>query len=133
MSDVAGRLLTFLFFLGAFAYVCFLFWGSLFEAEHKSRIAIRDSIRPGRHAISGTLSVPSPCHQVSLETIQLNAFTYGIQLNTWKEPSVRCYDEVTARSFYTEVRAPALGVQFVVFLNGIRQEVDYEPMLLDVQ
>lgn len=133
MSDASARLLTFSLFLGVFAYIIYMFMGAMFQGEFEHRIAIRDSIRPGQHFISGTVMVPSACHQVSVKTQYMGTSTYAIILHTWEEPSVRCEKTSVPRAFSEVLYAPSFGVQFAVFLDGIRRDVDYVQSITNVE
>lgn len=134
MNEPATRVAWFAIFLGAFAYVCYLFLGSIFQAEYDSNISIQDNIEPGKHFISGFVTVPSPCHQISVGTSLVGTTTYAINLQTWREPSVKdCGEVETPRQFETLLRAPSIGIDFVVFLNGVAQQFDFLPILPEVK
>lgn len=78
-----------------------------------------DQLRPGVHYISGMITVPTACDELSVHVVHSEDFTYDLQFVTWTEPSIRCATDPVPRHFSTIAFAPAAGVRFTAQLNGI--------------
>jgi hypothetical protein len=106
----------------ALSYASFLFVGSILHAREaglNEPVVVRDVLDRGAHYLSGMVSVPSPCDQLSVKTVELSKTTYMLDFNTWREPSVPCPDKETPRTFHTILFAPPVGVEFGATLDGV--------------
>ena len=105
----------------AIAYTSFVVGGAIFNAHvlaAKMPTLIHDDVQPNTHHLWGTVTVLSPCDQLSVHTNEVSPTLYQIVLETWKEPSVQCAKGSATRSFETIVFAPTKGVSFIASLDG---------------
>lgn len=102
----------------AMAYAFFLLFGSIFAVPIQEPIILQDALTRGKHNVSGMIMVPSPCTELSVKTVKLSATTYTLDIQTWDDPAVNCQQVQTPRTFSTVAFAPALGIQFLVYLDG---------------
>lgn len=77
-----------------------------------------DLLRPGVHYISGMVTVPSACDELTVHVVQTDEFVFNLKFDTWEEPSIRCSHEPVPRHFSTIAFAPAAGVRFTAQMNN---------------
>ena len=118
MSEFLIRFVWLIALSTAIAYGFFLMFGSLFVVHKQQTIVIQDALARGKHTVSGMVMVPSPCTELTVQTVKLSPTTYTLELQTWEDPSVQCTHVETPRSFNTVAFAPAIGIQFLVYLDG---------------
>ncbi len=105
----------------ALSYVSYLVVGSVVNARAAGvyePVLVRNVFSAGAHHLSGMVTVPSPCDQLSVRTQALSSTTYMLNFSTWREPSVDCKNDETPRAFHAILFAPPLGVQFGATLDG---------------
>ncbi len=117
MSEVLGRIFWLCAFSVGFAYIFSVLFGGVFEVRKQPAIIMHDVLGAGMHAISGVIMVPSPCTELSVKTIKVSPTVYTLQFQTWEDPSVDCAQVETERTFNTTTYAPAVGIQFLVYLD----------------
>ncbi|MDP3646201.1 MAG: hypothetical protein Q8R25_03875 [bacterium] len=100
------------------AFVIYLLFGSLFIVEQRQPVIIRDALAKGQHTMSGMVMVPTPCDELTVRTGSVSPTVYTLELHTWQDPSLNCPKNWTPRAFHTIAFAPALGIQFIVYLDG---------------
>lgn len=118
--DIARRLVWFAIVATAGCFAILVVLGNvIFPATAGgSSVAVRDIVTPDAHWISGALTLPLTCDELSLSTKKLSATVYELVFQTWQDPSVPCSQESTPRTFQTVVFAPPSGVSFVATLDG---------------
>lgn len=121
MLTLIHRLVWFFLISVVVALATFLILGSFIERDilgDARRVLARDSLRPGEHHLTGMVSVPSTCHQLSVKTEEVDTHLFNLRFTTWKEPHVdTCTDEDTPRAFRAIVFAPAVGVHITATLD----------------
>lgn len=88
------------------------------QEEGRSVVIIRDVIQDGLHNLSGMVTVPSACEELSVTVKQLSPASYRLDFKSWKVPYGNCGEEYVPRAFHTTAIAPAAGVEFSAGLNG---------------
>ena len=82
-------------------------------------VQLIDQLRPGVHYISGMVTVPNACAELTVHIVHTSEYNYELKFETWEEPSIRCARDPVPRHFATIAFAPAAGVRFTAQLNGI--------------
>ena len=116
------------------SYSGYLFVGSIVQTQASKETApvmIRDEVRPGVHMLSGMVTVPTPCDELSMHTEAFSSTTYILLFKTWREPAIRyCPPDGMPRPFHAVVFAPAAGVDFIATLDGAGLPVVVVPELV---
>ena len=81
-------------------------------------VLVQDSIGIGSHTLSGVISVPSSCDQMTVHTQQISPSSYLILFDTWREPYIQCAEQGSVREFHVIIFASSLGVSFSATLDG---------------
>ncbi len=103
------------------SYACYILVTSAIHARASGTedpVVVRDVLERGVHHLSGMVTVPSPCDQLSVKTVALSTSTYMLDFTTWREPSIPCTGIETPRSFRTLLFTPHTGVQVGATLDG---------------
>ena len=132
MEGVFARLGWFAVVAVLVAYSLYLIIGGMVNAQASGvggPILIRDDLRANQHQLSGMVTVPTPCDQLSVKTEALSASTYALVFTTWHEPSVDCGTDPTPRAFRTTIFAPASGIYFVATLDGVSLPIAVVPII----
>lgn len=115
--------------LCAIAYAAYLYFGSVATAEAEAErrtVEVFELIDHERdaHRLSGVLTVPSACHSISWETIQVEEKRYHIAFTTFGDIH-GCAKGPQARAFRTVIVAPAPG-------STVTASLDNEPLVLRI-
>lgn len=97
------------------AYGVFLLLDGVVNADTKrgaSTVVVRDVLKKDAHNLSGTVMVPSPCHQLIAHTKQIDPSNYLLAFDTWEDPSRVCTRDLVPRTFHLTLFAPPTGVAF---------------------
>lgn len=90
------------------------------QLKPQKPLIVRDSIGTGSHTLSGVVMVPSPCDEVTIETLRRSTTSYEIVFKTWREPAiVPCLLQETAREFHAVIFAPSFGVSLTASIDGV--------------
>jgi hypothetical protein len=88
------------------------------ESGTTQPVELIDHLRPGVHYISGMVTVPSACDELTVRVVKIDEFNYDLRFQTWEEPAVRCAHDPVPRYFTTVAFAPAAGVHFTAQMDG---------------
>jgi len=103
------RILSFFVIAGVVAFATQTFFGSELAAaadESIKAVSIQDHYSDDVHEISGMVMVPSPCHDLTVRTKDVDANTTAIIFETWEQPYRACEQELTPKAFKVVVFAP---------------------------
>jgi hypothetical protein len=121
MWEVARRLIVFTVFATGVAYAVFLMAGATIyaqESQHLRTVWVRDEVGPDIHRLSGSVAVPSSCHELRVFSEKLSERVYKLSLHTWEHPYVDCVDASVTVGFREVIFAPAAGITFIATLDG---------------
>lgn len=120
MAEIVRRLVWFAIVACACAYAIFLVAGSFARARasQSAPLVIHDSLAPGVHNLSGTLTLADSCDNVIVATRHIASTTYQLMFNTWHDDSTPCIEASTSRDFHAVVLAPETGTSFYATLDG---------------
>lgn len=130
MEGVLSRLGWFVVLSVVVAYGISSIGGSIVnarEARLDKPILIRDEIQGNAHQLSGMVTVPSVCDQLSVETKAISPTNYVLVFKTWPEPSIPCDGNPVPRVFRATVFGPATGTYFTATLDGIALPIAVVP------
>lgn len=114
-------MLWFLCLSGITAYGAFLLLDGVVNADTRERastIVVRDVLDRNTHNLSGTVMVPSPCHQLITYTTRIDASNYLLTFETWEDPSRVCERDFVPRVFHLTLFAPPTDIA----LQGVFNE-----------
>ena len=120
MISVGQRIVWYAVLAACFAFAIHIFFGSVFAASADNAIQsilARDDYRDGAHHLTGTVFVPSDCHELSVRTTDVTAKVTALVFETWEQPYRQCKDELTPKAFAVVTYAPK-NVQFKALLDG---------------
>lgn len=101
------------------AYASYLYFGSVtFGAGEAKPVRIVDLVKEGKHHLSGTLFVPTPCHTLAVRTEEVAPDAYRLVFTTWQESTRWCPKSEVGRGFNTVVFAKPSGVTFTATVDG---------------
>ncbi len=121
MTEVLRRVFAFIAAASVIAYLVLLIVGANIYARAEERtqtVWVRDQISPNTHRISGVITVPSSCTELTVKTEALSPFLFKLKFVTWEHPNTECLHEPVKKEFYEIVFAPAVGVHFIATLDG---------------
>lgn len=121
MTEVLRRIFAFMVIATLVAYLVFMIAGAVIyaRAEDKERtVWIRDQITPNTHRISGLVTVPTSCTELTEKTEMLSPLLFKLNFTTWEDPNTECVRTPAQRQFYEIVFAPAVGVHFIATMDG---------------
>lgn len=84
------------------------------EEMYDRTIDLKHQYKDGKHIFAGTIEVPTPCHQVSLNVTPGDVAELNFEV---KDSGGICAQVITDANFYTEYEAPENQL-FVGKLNG---------------
>jgi hypothetical protein len=93
-------------------------FGGILAVHSPQTVEVEDQIKKGQHTLSGEVTVPSPCDELTAQAVSISSSTVVLDLHTWEEPSVKCASTTAKRSFQAITFAPAYGMHFLVYLDG---------------
>ncbi len=132
MGTTFSRIFWFLLLVTLLSYATYLVAGNFVHAQASGRnepVLIRDELGVGVHHLSGMITVPSSCDQLSVRTQEISDNTFVLIFRTWREPSVDCVHDETPRYFRAVLFAPSTGVEFTATLDGAGFPIQVMPAL----
>lgn len=133
MTEAALRLLWFAIVTTALSYGSFLVVGQTVHSNAsgaKQPIIVVDNLKPGVHTLTGTVTVPSNCHELHVDIKKTGDNVYTLKFETWEEPSIRCTADPVPRPFGAIAFAPAVGVRFDAMLDGVPIPIVVRPKVV---
>jgi len=116
--------LVLVFLISVTAYV---FLGAEFAGQAENQILTSVSLKKtyvnGRYDISGIVSMPTDCHDLSVDTEEVSSKEFELVFKSAEDKSRVCVDEVSARAIHASVIAPRDTV-FTASMNGIEIELE---------
>lgn len=101
-EDVVWRALWLATLIVFVSYASFLYFGSLYAAittPTQDVKMVHVWKPPDQHQIHGYITVPSPCHDISVFNKTISDAEYEIAISTWHEPSRNCAAQPIRRQF----------------------------------
>jgi hypothetical protein len=120
MGTALRKVFWFICFSGIVAYGAFLLLDGVVNADTKkeaSTIVVRDVLDRNTHNLSGTVMVPSPCHQLIAYTQKMDPSNYLLAFDTWENPSRVCERVPVPRDFQLTLFAPPTGISLQGMFN----------------
>jgi hypothetical protein len=130
MLDTVRRLVWFAIAGSLFTFAVLLVLGNVVQRQASmpaTATLLRDEFSPGVHHLSGMVTVPDECSELSVRSETLTASTYKLLFETWQEPTVNCVSGETPRWIQTVVFTQDMPVRFVATIDGAALPIEIIP------